>query len=55
MTQFQMQGACLEVDKLEAEGRVRGQLWPGGWAGHVSAAGVPEAALGVQLPAAVSM
>lgn len=22
MTQFQMQGACLEVDKLEAEGRV---------------------------------
>lgn len=22
MTQFQMQGACLETDKLEAEGRV---------------------------------
>lgn len=22
MTQFQMQGSCLEVDKLEAEGRV---------------------------------
>lgn len=27
MTQFQMQGACLEVDKLEAEGRVRQGAW----------------------------
>lgn len=26
MTQFQMQGACVEVDKLEAEGRVSGLL-----------------------------
>lgn len=32
MTQFQMQGACLEVDKLEAEGRVRQRLACGlGW------------------------
>ncbi len=29
MTQFQMQGACLEVDKLEAEGRVSCALGSG--------------------------